>query len=288
MSNTNDHKQEAPPAPTTTTTAKKPPVPNQIGDITKDLKFSIPLSQLAEVEERDQCPKCGHRRKLYCYDCLTQTTPRAFPEKRLRLPLRVHVVLHPNERRSKATSLQAPIVCEQGNVSVMTYPEIPACSRDSPATTLLTFPSSTSTTMGNVPNLREMTDVVFIDCTWRQSYSISHDETLMSLPSVRLNEYTTSFWRFQDKDATYLATVEAMYYFFVEYHRAVTGEPYRGEFDDLLLLYVHQYHQIQNYYKKDTKRTFTKRHREGSAYIKKDGEGEGEDDDNSKTAGPSS
>jgi len=239
-------------------------------DILKDLKFSIPLEQLT-VDTRDPCPKCGNNKKLYCPECLEIVCPRVFPATKVTLPFRIHIIIHPGEGRRKATSLHAPLLCSPGSVSVYTYPTLPACVTTSPRTTMMSYPSATSQLMSTMPDLASFNDVVFIDSTWQQSYSISHNAHVMALSAVRMNSYKTLFWRFQDKDEKHLATIEAMYYFLVEHYEGLTKSPYDGRYDDLLLLFMHQYHTIQNYYKADPeKRTFTKRHREGKDYIKKD------------------
>eukprot|EP00759_Apiculatamorpha_spiralis_P014019 PhF_6_TR20794/c0_g1_i2/m.29858 len=235
----------------------------------QSLKFSIPLTQLT-VPNRDQCPKCKARKKLYCYNCLEVVTPSVFPATKVVLPFKLHIVLHPGEGRGKATSLHAPVLCAPGCVDVMTYPDLPSCLSANPDTTLLSYPSEQSKLMVDIPNIQSFTDVVFIDSTWRQSYSISHDEKVVgALHHVKLNQYKTMFWRFQDKDMTYLATIEAIYFFLREHFSACTKTEYDGRYDDVMLLFAHQYATIQKYYKEDREhRVFTKRHREGDAYIK--------------------
>jgi hypothetical protein len=83
---------------------------------------------------------------------------------------------------------------------------------------------------------------------------------------VRIESHETLFWRFQKYDRTYLATIEAIYWFFAEYHRAFSQEPYDGRYDNLLFYFKMNYQIIQDHYK-TTKKTFTKRHALGDAYI---------------------
>ena len=47
---------------------------------------------------------------------------------------------------------------------------------------------------------------------------------LANLPRVHIASYRTMFWRYQTGlSDQFLATIEAIYYFFVEWHRAQHG-----------------------------------------------------------------
>ncbi|XP_078283238.1 tRNA-uridine aminocarboxypropyltransferase 1 isoform X2 [Rhinoraja longicauda] len=80
--------------------------------------------------------------------------------------------------------------------------------------------------------------VIFIDSTWNQTNKIITDERLQELLHVELRSQKTHFWRKQKgKPDTYLATIEAIYYFLVDYHRLLLKENYNGEYDNLLFFY---------------------------------------------------
>ncbi|XP_014824326.1 PREDICTED: DTW domain-containing protein 1 isoform X1 [Poecilia mexicana] len=80
--------------------------------------------------------------------------------------------------------------------------------------------------------------VVFIDSTWNQSNKISTDERLQGLLKVELKTRKTCFWRSQKgKPDTYLATIEAIYYFLKDFHQHCLGQEYSGEYDNLLFFY---------------------------------------------------
>lgn len=83
---------------------------------------------------------------------------------------------------------------------------------------------------------------------------------------VRIDSHNTLFWRFQSLSREYLSTVEAVYWFFVEFHQSTEQSLYDGRYDDILFLFKAKYYLIQDYYKK-TNRTFTRRHAESSTYI---------------------
>ncbi|XP_020496887.2 tRNA-uridine aminocarboxypropyltransferase 1 [Labrus bergylta] len=80
--------------------------------------------------------------------------------------------------------------------------------------------------------------VVFIDSTWNQTNKISTDERLQDFIRVELKTRKTCFWRRQKgKPDTYLATIEAIYYFLKDYHELFVAEEYKGEYDNLLFFY---------------------------------------------------
>lgn len=80
--------------------------------------------------------------------------------------------------------------------------------------------------------------VVFIDSTWNQTKAISADERLQDFVRVELKTRKTCFWRHQKgKPDTYLATIEAIYYFLKDYHELFLTQEYKGEYDNLLFFY---------------------------------------------------
>ncbi|XP_068588316.1 tRNA-uridine aminocarboxypropyltransferase 1 [Cebidichthys violaceus] len=80
--------------------------------------------------------------------------------------------------------------------------------------------------------------VVFIDSTWNQTNKISTDERLQDLLRVELKTRKTCFWRSQKgKPDTYLATIEAIYYFLMDFREHCLAQEYNGEYDNLLFFY---------------------------------------------------
>ncbi|XP_074150563.1 tRNA-uridine aminocarboxypropyltransferase 1 isoform X1 [Sminthopsis crassicaudata] len=89
--------------------------------------------------------------------------------------------------------------------------------------------------------------VVFIDSTWNQTHKIIADERLQGLLQVELKTRKTCFWRHQKgKPDTFLSTIEAIYYFFVDYHTAILKEKYKGQYDNLMFFYSFMYQLIKN------------------------------------------
>lgn len=86
--------------------------------------------------------------------------------------------------------------------------------------------------------LHPLQKVVFIDSTWNQTNKISTDERLQDLLQVELQMRKTCFWRRQKgKPDTYLATIEAIYYFLKDFHESCLAQEYSGEYDNLLFFY---------------------------------------------------
>jgi DTW domain-containing protein YfiP len=62
---------------------------------------------------------------------------------------------------------------------------------------------------------------VFVDSTWAQTHRIVTHERLAGLPRVAIRAVETLFWRPQTgKPSTHLATIEAIYQFFRQWHLA--------------------------------------------------------------------
>ena len=61
-----------------------------------------------------------------------------------------------------------------------------------------------------------------------------------------MNSQKTHFWRTQpDKPDTYLATVEAVYYFLLEYHQEVLKTEHAGRYDNLLYFFSFMHKLVQ-------------------------------------------
>ncbi|NWH76000.1 DTWD1 protein, partial [Piaya cayana] len=89
--------------------------------------------------------------------------------------------------------------------------------------------------------------IIFIDSTWNQTNKIITDERLQGLLQIELKARKTCFWRHQKgKPDTYLSTIEAIYYFLVDYHREVLKENYKGQYDNLLFFFSFMYTLIKN------------------------------------------
>lgn len=94
--------------------------------------------------------------------------------------------------------------------------------------------------------LAKFDKIIFIDCTWGQAYGIATDERIKNIPTVKLGDQNTVYWRHNDEmPFTYLATIEAIYSFLKVSHELVYGD-YDNRYDDLLYFYSYFYKLVQN------------------------------------------
>lgn len=84
-------------------------------------------------------------------------------------------------------------------------------------------------------------------------YDLTPDFFSAGLRCIELSKHETLFWRYQrGKPKTYLATIEAIYYFLVEVYRATyTDIPYQGQYDNLLFFFKFMYEKIHSQYDTD-------------------------------------
>jgi len=72
---------------------------------------------------------------------------------------------------------------------------------------------------------------------------------ISDLQRVELKTKKTKFWRHQkDIPDTYLATIEAIYYFLREFHENFLTSPYTGQYDNLLFFFKFMYSKIRTMY----------------------------------------
>ncbi|KAM3663206.1 tRNA-uridine aminocarboxypropyltransferase 1 isoform 2-T2 [Ammospiza maritima maritima] len=89
--------------------------------------------------------------------------------------------------------------------------------------------------------------IIFIDSTWNQTNKIITDERLQGLLQIELKTRKTCFWRHQKGTPdTYLSTIEAIYYFLVDYHQEILKESYKGQYDNLLFFFSFMYTLIKD------------------------------------------
>ncbi|XP_075431742.1 tRNA-uridine aminocarboxypropyltransferase 1 isoform X2 [Ascaphus truei] len=245
----------------------------------------------AQKKGRSKCPKCNSSRMFYCYTCYVPVETVPIDEiPRVKLPLKIDIIKHPNETDGKSTAVHAKLLAHE-DVTVYTYPCIPEYD-DHRHETVLVFPGpnsvpvkdasrylNKSTSPGrdyapepsskrakcnpendgredtDVENVEEnnktrmhcLKKVVFIDSTWNQTNKIVSDERLQGLVQVELTERKTCFWRHQKGSPdTYLSTIEAIYYFMLDYHTHILNKDYGGEYDDLLFFYSFMYRLVKN------------------------------------------
>uniref|UniRef100_A0A8D2AK74 tRNA-uridine aminocarboxypropyltransferase 1 n=1 Tax=Sciurus vulgaris TaxID=55149 RepID=A0A8D2AK74_SCIVU len=242
--------------------------------------------QKAQQSGRSKCLKCGGSRMFYCYTCYVPVENVPVEQIPLvKLPLKIDIIKHPNETDGKSTAIHAKLLAPEF-VNIYTYPCIPEYDeKDHEVALVFPGPQSISikdisfhlqkriqnkirdqnNDLDKPSFKRKKTEeqdcdlndsmckntilkkIVFIDSTWNQTNKIFSDERLQGLLQVELKTRKTCFWRHQKgKPDTFLSTIEAIYYFLVDYHTDVLKEKYKGQYDNLLFFYSFMYHLIKN------------------------------------------
>ena len=180
------------------------------------------------------------------------------------------------ETPGKSTALHAAMLVKS-DIKFQVYPDIPDYTNDSsltPGSTWVLYPSKCAKTLDDVMrelcteaesdsstnsyqfssyqefcNFLGLETLVILDGTWSQIHWFLEDPRIKNAESVRyvkLNGYTTCFWRPQrKKPKSCLATIEALFYFlkefqllFVQYAESSVLEHFNHhEFDDILYFY---------------------------------------------------
>ncbi|KAI1889683.1 hypothetical protein AGOR_G00165480 [Albula goreensis] len=237
----------------------------------------------AQLTGRLKCSKCCGSRMFYCYTCFSLVGVNQEEIPQIKLPVKIDIIKHPNETDGKSTAVHAKLIAPD-DVTIYTYPCIPEYE-DKRHSVVLVFPGPGSVTVEEISKQllevsqkrssasleepcpkrakhdAELKDaqgvegqqsacplqrVVFIDSTWNQTSKIITDERLQALLQVELKTRKTCFWRHQKGSPdTYLATIEAIYYFLKDYHEQCLSQDYQGEYDNLLFFYSYL-HQLIN------------------------------------------
>lgn len=239
--------------------------------------------QKAQQSGRSKCLKCGGSRMFYCYTCYVPVENVPMEQMPLvKLPLKIDIIKHPNETDGKSTAIHAKLLAPEF-VNIYTYPCIPEYEEEDHEVALI-FPGPKSVSIKDISfhlqkriqnNVRGKNDdpdkpsskrkkteeqdlndkckettlkkIIFIDSTWNQTNKIFSDERLQGLLQVELKTRKTCFWRHQKgKPDTFLSTIEAIYYFLVDYHTDILEEKYKGQYDNLLFFYSFMYQLIKN------------------------------------------
>uniref|UniRef100_A0A3B5MTQ0 tRNA-uridine aminocarboxypropyltransferase 1 n=1 Tax=Xiphophorus couchianus TaxID=32473 RepID=A0A3B5MTQ0_9TELE len=189
----------------------------------------------AQQRGRLKCSKCGGSRMFFCYTCCSLVGVNMQEIPVIKLPVKIDIIKHPNETDGKSTAVHAKILAPN-DVTMYTYPCIPEFEKDKVRWVSLNPGNTHAAT--NSSRVYPLQRVVFIDSTWNQTNKISTDERLEGLLKVELKSRKTCFWRSQrGKPDTYLATIEAIYYFLKDFHQHCLGQEYTGEYDNLLFFY---------------------------------------------------
>nr|XP_028706329.1 DTW domain-containing protein 1 isoform X2 [Macaca mulatta] len=195
--------------------------------------------QKAQQSGRSKCLRCGGSRMFYCYTCYVPVENVPIEQ----IPLVKVALIFPGPQsisiKDISFHLQKRI---QNNVRGKNDdPDKPSFKRK--RTEEQQFCDLNDSKCKGTP----LKKIIFIDSTWNQTNKIFTDERLQGLLQVELKTRKTCFWRHQKgKPDTFLSTIEAIYYFLVDYHTDILKEKYRGQYDNLLFFYSFMYQLIKN------------------------------------------
>jgi DTW domain-containing protein YfiP len=158
--------------------------------------------------------------------------------KQIRLKIKVEVVLCDNIK--KATGLHAKLVAPD-DVTITQVADVTGLSalKFDPADTLLVFPSDDAVPCQEImPGLSAFKRLVLVDTSWQKTKSFVAHPSLAKLKRVQLQNppKASFFWRWHDKGANCISTIEALLYILIEYADAITGSA-TEDCSELQLLY---------------------------------------------------
>jgi DTW domain-containing protein YfiP len=197
----------------------------------------------------------------------------------------VDIYRHPHEKQAASTTVFATLVSNDVRIYTHRISQEILESYPNPDKVLLLYPSQESIPINQLP-IKEYDRLVVIDGTWNHAKGMAMRASTLGFVHVKIEARETLFWRFQNIDRTYLSTIEAIYYFFTEYHvrfgctlthtgtlthtDTTTDSPkadYDGRYDNLLFYFKFKWETIQNFYKSNPDKKFTHRHAIADTYI---------------------
>jgi DTW domain-containing protein YfiP len=213
----------------------------------QNLKFSTDLELFSKCE-RVKCESCKKNVHLYCPLCVSwRLDPAVFASnpKSIELPLEIDIIAWEHEWKSyKCTAAQSCVVASEFCHWVK-YPE-ESSELDSydHESTLVLYPSDSSVSISShesIPFLKKCKRLIVVDSTCNGAKKIMRDSRILNFQAIRLETEHTTFWKFTKHGPSFLATIEAIYYFLRGYYSQMSPDcDYDGRFDDLMMLYMHQ------------------------------------------------
>ncbi|KAF9993065.1 DTW domain-containing protein 1 [Entomortierella chlamydospora] len=178
-------------------------------------QFDITSTDVLDTIEKKHCPTCNKNVRYFCSKCLKLVNCPEGSVPQLKLPIKIDVIKHENERDGKSTALHAKILAPD-DVEVYGWKSMPRY--ENVDRLLLLFPSPGAKTLSEI-DPSSFDKLVVIDGTWEQANKMSKsDSPLVRMKRVTIAPHETLFWRHQRKTDDHLATIEAIYYFLREYH----------------------------------------------------------------------
>ena len=169
------------------------------------------------------------------------------------MPIKIQIVKHTKEKREKSSAF--PLIFLSNNFSLFetdgsNWSELSGLDFGSPNNNYVLYPHKDARLISELTpkEYSEMESIKIIDCTWAQSNAM-----LRGMPTgvkfLKLEDYETTFWRYQLHNNKCLATVEAIYYMLREWDDRRVGGGGGGQsnesLDGVMFWYILQYLQIK-------------------------------------------
>ncbi|KAG0066775.1 DTW domain-containing protein 1 [Linnemannia elongata] len=178
-------------------------------------QFNISSTDVLDTIEKARCPDCNRNVRYFCNRCLKLVNCPEGAVPQLKLPIKLDVIKHEQERDGKSTALHAKILAPD-DVEVYGWKDMP--KYENVDRLLLLFPSPGAKQLSEI-DPESFDKLVVIDGTWEQANKMSKsDSPLLRMKRVTIAPHETLFWRHQRKASDHLATIEAIYFFLREYH----------------------------------------------------------------------
>ncbi|KAF9918131.1 DTW domain-containing protein 1 [Lobosporangium transversale] len=184
-------------------------------------QFDISSTDVLDTIEKKHCPTCNKNVRYFCNKCLNLVNCPKGSVPQLKLPIKIDVIKHEQERDGKSTALHAKILAPQ-DVEVYGWKSMP--KYEDVDRLLLLFPSPDAKRLSEI-DPASFDKLVVIDGTWDQANKMSKSNSpLLRMKRVTIAPHETLFWRHQRKADDHLATIEAIYYFLREYHETYLSD----------------------------------------------------------------
>jgi DTW domain-containing protein YfiP len=183
------------------------------------------------------------------------------------LPKKLILFKHPRELDGKSTAIHAKLVSpDDVSFIVSDCTDLTQTNLDSDRTLLL-FPSEQAQDVKNV-EFNSFDQVIVVDGTWRQAKTMTRLLSKKFTRHVKIQNHSTLFWRYQKFSMDYLATIEAIYWFYRELLSCASiTQEYNGQVDNLLYYFKAQYETVQEHYKNHPELVFTRKKLDSVEYI---------------------
>ncbi|TPX69949.1 hypothetical protein SpCBS45565_g02126 [Spizellomyces sp. 'palustris'] len=233
--------------------------------------FDIDEADLEPLYHQDRlcCPQCRRNHKVFCPRC---GIPLGHRPPHVKLPISVDIYRDPRETEGKSTSAHARIIAPNSvTVKVENMVKAPDTSSitkyPDPQRCLLLFPSEDALPLDDIKP-GSFDKLIVLDGTWKQGKAMAGAIAGQNFQKVSIRSRRTLFWRYQPFGESYLSTIEAVYWFFRDFHDAYSRDPYDGRYDNLLFYFKLQWGLIQGIYSRNPQKQFTSRKLDGASYIR--------------------